>query len=91
MSEAADDAGEAARDKITLVHHPAAVRLFDILAGHLRQYAALCGDGSAEARGEARTKIEALLPPDRWLDRLLSPAQEQVIGADDIAALFPPR
>ncbi|MGH3874877.1 MAG: DEAD/DEAH box helicase [Pseudonocardiaceae bacterium] len=90
VSEVSDDAGEAAHDKVTLVHHPAAVRLFDILADRFRQYAALCGDGSAEARGEARTKIEALLPTDRWLDRLLSPSQGKVIGTYEIAALFPP-
>jgi hypothetical protein len=45
-----DDAAEAARDKIALVHHAAAVRLYDILADRLRQYAALSGDGSTEAR-----------------------------------------
>ena len=91
VSEASDDAAEAARDKIAFVNHDAAVRLYDILADRLRQYAALCGDGSAEARGEARTKVGALLPPDRWLERLLAPTHGRVISVDEIAALFPPR
>jgi hypothetical protein len=85
------DAAEAAGDKIALINHEAAVRLYDILADRIRQYAALCGDGSAEARGDARTKIEALLPPDRWLEKLLSPTQGRVISAGEIAALFPSR
>ena len=55
---AANDGAEAARDKIALVGHEAAVRLYDLLADRLRQYAALCGNGNAEARGDARTKIE---------------------------------
>jgi hypothetical protein len=85
------DAAEAARDKIALMSHEAAVRLYDLLADRLRHYAALCGDGNAEARGSARTKIEALLPWDGWLGRLLSPTQGKVIGVDDVAGLFPPR
>ena len=86
---AKDDAAEAARDKIVLINHGAAVRLYDVLADRLRQYAALCGDGNAEARGEARTKIEHLLPPDGWLGRLLSPTQGKLVTADGIAAIFP--
>jgi hypothetical protein len=85
------DAAEAARDKIALVEHGAAVRLYDILADRLRHYAALCGDGSAEARGDARTKVEVLLPPDLWLEKLLSPTQGRVIGVNEITDLFPPR
>ncbi|WP_101789189.1 DEAD/DEAH box helicase family protein [Nonomuraea indica] len=88
---AQDDAAEAARDKITIINHDAAVRLYDVLADRLRQYAALCGDGNAEARGEARTKIEALLPPDGWLGKLLSPTLGKVINVDDVTNLFPPR
>jgi hypothetical protein len=90
-TQAADDAAEAARDKITLVHHDAAVRLYDILADCLRKYAGRCGDGSAEARGDARATIEPLLPSDGWLARLLAPTQGQVITVSDIAALFPSR
>jgi len=85
------DAADAARDKIALISHEAAVRLYDLLSDRLRQYAALCGDGNAQARGEARTRIEALLPPDEWLGRLLAPTQGKVIAVDDVAALFPPR
>jgi len=87
----ATDAAAAARDKIALINHEAAICLYDILADRIRQYAALCGDGSAEARGDARTKIEALLPPDGWLGKLLSPTQGRVISADEIASLFPRR
>lgn len=91
VTEIKSAAAEAARDKITLVHHPAAVRLFDTLADRLRQYAALCGDGSAEARGSARETAERLLPADRWLEHLLSPSGGKVITPDDVAAIFPPR
>jgi len=86
-----NDAAGAARDKIALMSHEAAVRLYDVLADRLRHYAALCGDGNAEARGDARTKIEAQLPPDGWLGRLLAPTQGKVISVDDVAGLFPPR
>lgn len=84
------DAAEAARDKITLVNHDAAVRLYDVLADRLRQYAGLCGDGNAEARGHARTKIEPLLPPDGWLGRLLSPTNGKLLTVEDVEILFPP-
>jgi hypothetical protein len=74
-----------------MIHHDAALRLYDVLADRLRQYAALCGDGNAEARGEARTKIEALLPPDGWLGKLLSPTLGKIISVTDVASLFPRR
>jgi hypothetical protein len=85
------DAAEAARDKIALINHETAVRLYDVLADRLRHYAALCGDGNAEARGNARTEIEVQLPPDGWLGQLLAPTQGKVIGVDEVAGLFPPR
>ena len=84
-----DDAAEAARDKITLINHDAAVRLYNLLADRLLQYAALCGDGNAEARGGARTKIEAMLPQDGWLGKLLSPTLGKIITIDDVASWFP--
>ncbi|MEW2160464.1 DEAD/DEAH box helicase family protein [Streptomyces sp. NPDC007189] len=85
-----DDAAEAAHDKIVLINHGAAIRLYDMLADRLRQYDALCGDNNAEARGEARTKIETLLPrEDGWLGKLLAPSRGRLITADDIAAIFP--
>ncbi|MEU4651698.1 DEAD/DEAH box helicase family protein [Nocardia fluminea] len=85
-----DDAAEAAHDKIVLVHHGAVVRLYDMLADRLRQYDALCGDNNAEARGESRTKIEALLPQeDRWLGKLLAPSRGRLVTADDVAVIFP--
>ena len=83
------DAAQAARDKITLINHDAAIRLYNLLADRLQQYAALCGDGNAEARGEARTKIELTLPPDGWLGKLLSPTLGKIITVDDVASLFP--
>ena len=88
---ASTGAAEAARDKIALLQHDAAVRLYDILADRFRQYVALCGDGSAEARGRARTKIEGLLPPHHWLEQLLFPTQGRVVAPDDITILFPQR
>lgn len=48
-ASAKDDAAEAAHDKIVLVNHGAAGRLYDVLVDRLRQYDALCGDGNAEA------------------------------------------
>lgn len=84
-------AAEAAGDKIALISHGAAARLYNLLADRLLQYAALCGDGNAEARGGARTKIEATLPSDGWLGRLLSPTLGRVITVDDVASLFPSR
>ena len=83
------DAAQAARDKITLINHGAAARLYNLLADRLQQYAAICGDGNAEARGEARTKVELTLPPDGWLGKLLSPTLGKIITVDDVASLFP--
>ncbi|WP_306368719.1 DEAD/DEAH box helicase family protein [Nocardiopsis sp. CC223A] len=83
------DAAEAAHDKAALIHHGAVVRLYDLLADRLRTYDALCGNGNAEARGDARTKIESLLPKDRWLDQLLSPTRGNLITADHVTAIFP--
>ena len=83
------DAAQAARDKITLINHDAAIRLYNLLADRLQQYAAICGDGNAEARGEARTKIELTLPPDGWLGKLLSLTLGKIITVDDVASLFP--
>lgn len=85
------DAAEAARDKITLINHDAAVRLYNLLADRLLQYAALCGDGNAEQRGEARTTIEATLPKDGWLGKLLSPTLGKITTVDDVASWFPSR
>ncbi|MFB7335246.1 DEAD/DEAH box helicase [Streptomyces adustus] len=91
-TSAQDDAAEAAHDKIAVVNHGAAVRLYDMLADRFRQYDALCGDNSADARGEARTKIQALLPQeDGWLGKLFAPSRGQLITADDVAAVFPSR
>ncbi|NYH92949.1 DEAD/DEAH box helicase family protein [Actinopolymorpha rutila] len=86
----AADAAEAAHDRIVLVNHGAAVRLYDMLTDRLRQYDALCGDNNAEARGAARTKIEALLPQeDGWLGKLLAPSRGRVVTADQVATIFP--
>ncbi|MDJ1132019.1 DEAD/DEAH box helicase family protein [Streptomyces iconiensis] len=85
-----DDAAEAAHDKVALFNHGAAVRLYDVLADRLRQYDALCGDNNAEARGTARTRIEALLPQeDGWLGKLLAPTRGRLITADDVSVVFP--
>jgi hypothetical protein len=90
-TDAERDAIDAAVDRIRFVSHEAAVRLYDLLADRLRQYAALCGDGSAEARGRARTHVEQLLPTGDWLAPLLSPALGQVLRPADVEALFPMR
>jgi hypothetical protein len=91
-TEAHEDATEAARDRIRLVSHEAAVRLYDLLADRLRTYATRCGDGSAEARGEARAHVEALLPAAGWLAQLLAPSpQGKVLLPHEVTALFPVR
>jgi hypothetical protein len=89
--EAHDDAVEAARDRIRLVSHDAAVKLYDLLADRLRDYAAKCGDDSAEARGKARGHVEELMPATGWLAQLLTPSQGTVLRPDDVMALFPDR
>ena len=86
---ASEAAAEAARDKITLINHDAAVKLYDLLSDLLRQYVALCGDGSAEERGGARTTIEATLPPDGWLGKLLSPSLGRILTSADVSNWFP--
>lgn len=88
-TEAEPDAAEAARGKIALISHEAAVRLYDLLADRLRRYNALCRDGSAEARGDARTRVEQTLPPDGWLATLLAPSQGRVVSIDEVAGRFP--
>lgn len=91
-TEAHDDAREAARDRVRLVNHEAAIRLYDLLADRLRTYATKCGDGSAEKRGEARAHVEALLPDAGWLAQLLAPSpQGKVLLQDEVTALFPVR
>ncbi len=54
-----------------------------------QKYAAICGDGNAEARGDARTKIETTLPKDGWLSKLLSPTLGKIITVEDVASWFP--
>jgi hypothetical protein len=79
------EAARAARDKITIINHNGAFRLYDALADRLWEYAALCGDGNAKDPGEDRTKIEALLPLDlrAYLDKLFQD-RERVTAATEI-------
>lgn len=85
------DAAEAAGDRIALINHGAAVRLYDILADRIRQSLRCAATGVAEARGDARTKIEALLPPDLLAGEIaFTDAGPRGLG-DQIAGLFPPQ
>jgi Helicase C-terminal domain/DEAD/DEAH box helicase len=84
------DASEAAAQKITLVHHGAVMALFEMLARRVLDYVGLCGTGSAEERGEARTRLERMLPDDGFLERLLAPSNGRVLGVEDVAEIFPP-
>lgn len=84
------DASEAAAQRIALVHHGAAMALFDILALRVRDYVGLCGTGTAEERGTARTKLEPRLPGDGFLERLLAPTNGRVIGVEDVTEVFLP-
>lgn len=91
-TEAHPNAAEAARDRIRLVNHAAAVRLYDLLADRLRTYASECGDDSAESRGKARAHVEELLPSEGWLTRLLAPGPRgAVLLPDEVTAIFPVR
>ncbi|NHB84970.1 hypothetical protein G7085_11075 [Tessaracoccus sp. HDW20] len=91
-TEAHVDAIEAARDRIRMINHKAAVRLYDLLADRLRTYAAMCGDDSAERRGEARAYVEGVVPAAGWLAKVLAPSpQGKVLLEDEVASLFPVR
>ena len=85
------DASEAAAHKIALVHHGAVMAVFDMLARRVRDYVGLCGSGSAEERGAARTKLENTLPDDGFLERLLAPTNGRVLSIEDVTEIFPPR
>ncbi len=84
------DASQAAAERIALVHHGAAMTLFDMLARRVRDYAGLCGTGSAQERGTARTKLENSLPDDGFLERLLAPTNGRVLTTEDVTEIFPP-
>ncbi len=84
------DASEAAAQKITLVHHGAAMALLDMLARRVLDYAGLCGTGSADERGAARTRLERMLPDNGFLERLLAPSNGKVLDVQDITDIFPP-
>ncbi|ACU72915.1 DEAD-like helicase [Catenulispora acidiphila DSM 44928] len=86
--EVEEAAAEASRDSITLLHHGAAVQLFDLLADRFRRYVALWEDGRGEARGSARIGVEPLLPTHGWLERLLAPSNGRIVIAANIAELF---
>ncbi|MCQ3804434.1 MAG: hypothetical protein KTV45_10070 [Acidimicrobiia bacterium] len=87
--EGYDEALEAARDRIVLLHSKAVERLFAILQDRFLRYFDLYGEGTAEERGEARTVVEPLLPQDGWLEKLLVPSQGRVLLASDVEAVFP--
>ena len=89
VSEVEEDAAEAARERIVLLHHGAVMRLFDLLADRLREYIAPSKDGRAEARGNARTAVEPLLPGEGWLSSSLRPSEGRVVTADDVGGVFP--
>jgi hypothetical protein len=86
----AKESAEAARGKIALIHQPAAVRLFDLLADRFRQYSSLCGSGDATTRGAARTSVETGMPMPGQLEKLLNPSGGKVRTVQDIEALFGP-
>jgi hypothetical protein len=88
QEEMEDDAAEAAREKVCVVHEAAAMALFELLSDRFRSYKQACGRGTAAERGEARTAIEARLPAGGWLARLLVPSQGRVVRRADIEELF---
>ncbi|WP_405472643.1 DEAD/DEAH box helicase [Paenarthrobacter ilicis] len=82
------ESGEAAREKISIIHQPAALRLYDLLADKFREYASLRGIGDAMSRGAARAAVESSLPPAGRLERLLSPSGGRVRSVSEVEALF---
>ncbi|MCW3765054.1 DEAD/DEAH box helicase family protein [Paenarthrobacter sp. PAE-2] len=83
------ESAEAALSKISLIHQPAAVRLYDLLADRLRLYSSLGNAGSASARGSARSEVEKLLPAPGALAGLFTPSSGKVRTSEDVASLFP--
>ncbi|MFJ5699001.1 helicase C-terminal domain-containing protein [Arthrobacter sp. NPDC093139] len=83
------ESAEAALDKISLIHQPAAIRLYDLLADRIRLYSSLSSAGSASARGSARSEVEKLLPARGGLAGLFTPSNGKVRTAEDVASLFP--
>lgn len=79
-----DDAAQAARDALALVHHDAITTLADLLGERLLDYAARCGGGSAAERGSARNAVEHRLPRGPWLADLFGPSSGRIIRHDDI-------
>ena len=88
QEEIEEDAAEAAREKVCVLHEDAVMALFEMLADRFLAYQQACGGGSAAERGAARTAIEARLPKVGWLARLLVPSQGKVVRRADIEELF---
>ena len=84
-----DEAAEAARDRIALIHQDALVTLIDLLADRFRRYSETCAEGDTESRGEARVAVERLLPRRKWLEQLLKPSDGQMLLAKDVEDVFP--
>lgn len=82
------ESAEASREKIALIHQPAAVRLYDLLADKFREYASLRGIGDAMSRGAARMAVETSMPAAGRLESLLSPSGGRVRSVSDIDVLF---
>jgi hypothetical protein len=61
-AEAGQDARQAARDEIAILHTDAVLAIYDRVAGLLSQYLAAWGSGTARERGEARSAVEPSFP-----------------------------
>ena len=82
------EAAEAARDRIAIVHHDALLRAHDLMSDRFRRYASACGEGSAQSRGDARSRVEPMLPEHNWLQQVLRPSQGKIRSVAEIESLF---
>jgi DEAD/DEAH box helicase/Helicase C-terminal domain len=73
LSELEDDAVEAARERIAVLHRDTVISLARLLLERFRRYAQAWGETAAE-RGQARAEVERALPREGWLGRLLAPS-----------------
>ncbi|MCE7009975.1 hypothetical protein LWC34_45290 [Kibdelosporangium philippinense] len=88
LADVEQDAADAARSAITLLHEDAAEALFDQMQERFMAYHGAFGSGSAAERGEARGIVEKQLPQGEWLARLLSPSNGKLVRKASVLRIF---
>lgn len=84
-----DDAAQAAREALALIHQDAVTALAQLLGDRLLDYAGRYGGGSAAERGAAREAVEHRLPRATWLTELFGPSNGRLIRREDVLRWFP--